>query len=75
MRALTSRDGDLLSYFDNINDTDANTPMKNISLNDRLINSHGEAVNRGKVKDQLPLENFFGFYKIFKKITENLGFH
>ena len=48
MRTLTSKDGDLLSYFDNINDTDENTSMNNNSLSDRLINSHSVEVNRGK---------------------------
>ena len=34
MRSLTIKDGDLLSYFDNINDTDENTSMKNNSIKD-----------------------------------------
>ena len=74
MRALTNKDGDLLSYFDNFNDTDANTSMNINSLNDRLINSHSVAVNRRKVKGQLPLEHIIGFCKTFKEITKNLGF-
>ena len=75
MRDLTSKDGDLLSYFDNINHTDENTSMNNISLNVRLINSHSVEVNRGKIKGQLALEHLFVFCKTFKKITKNLGFH
>ena len=49
--------------------------MNSNSLNDRLINSHSDAVNRGKIKGHLPIEHFFGFCKTFKKITKNLGFH
>ena len=40
-----------------------------------LINNHTEAVNQGKIKGQLLLEDIFGFCKTFKKITKNLGFH
>ena len=75
MGVLTSKDGDFLSYFDNINDADANTSMNNISLNDRLIISHSVAVNRGKFKGHIPLEHIIGFCKTFKKNTKNLGFH
>ena len=74
MRSLTSNDGDLLSYFDNINDTDENASMHNNSINDRLINSHGEPVNRGRIKRDLPLEHIFGFCKTFKKIMKILAF-
>ena len=41
MRSLTNKDGDLLSYFDKIIDTDENASMNNNSINDRLIISHG----------------------------------
>ena len=63
MRSLTIKDGDLLSYFDNINETDTN----NNSLNDRLINIHTVEANRGRIRGQLPLEHIFGFCKTFKK--------
>ena len=36
-RALTSKDGDLLSDFDNINNTDANTSMNINSLKDSYL--------------------------------------
>ena len=75
MSSLTTKDGDLLPYFDNINDTDENTSLINYSLNDRLIISHSVAVNRGKIKRQLPLKHKFGFCKTFKKITKILGLH
>ena len=75
MGALTSKDGHFIPYFDNINNADANTSMINISFKDRLIISHSVAVNRGKVKGNLPLEHIFGFCKTFQKIAKNLGFH
>ena len=61
MRSLTYKDGDLLSYFDKIIDTDENASMNNNSINDRLFISHGEPHNRGRLKIQLPLEHIFGF--------------
>ena len=76
MRSLTSKDGELLTYFDkNTVDDDTNATMNNVSLNDRLIISHSVVVNRGKIKGQLPLEHIFGFCKTLKKITKNLGYH
>ena len=73
MRSLTSKDGDLLSHFDKFNDGDTNAAIT--SLKQMLIDNHTVAVNRGKVKGQLPLEHIFGFCKTFKKITKILGFH
>ena len=72
MRLLTSKDGDLSSYFDRngeavIND---NNPLKQI-----LINNHDVVANKGKIKGHLSLEHIFGFCRTFKKITKNLGFH
>ena len=58
MRALTSKDGDLLSYFDNTNETEAG--IDDSSLKHMLINNH-ENVNKGTIVGQLPLEHFFGF--------------
>ena len=90
IRSLTSRDGDLLSQFDNIiekvvlnndgtqNDVDTSVIIQNTSLKEMFIDNHnivGQEVNRGKIKGQLPLEHIFGFCKTFKKITKNLGFH
>ena len=68
MRALTSKDGDLLSQFDNIiekvvlkNDgtqNDANTAaiITNTSLKQIFIDNHkivGQEVNRGKIKSKV----------------------
>ena len=72
MRALTSKDGDLLSHFNNFNETQNGS--NNTLLKQMLFNNHTEA-NRGKIKGHLPLEHIFGFCKTFKKITKNLGFH
>ena len=74
MRVLTNKDGDLLSQFDNINESDADDDFNSTSLKKMLINNH-DLANKGKIKGQLPLENIFRFCKIFKKITKNLGFH
>ena len=80
MRLVSSRDGDLLSQFDNINEEigvdDAATAdnIRSTSLNKMLITNH-EAANRGKMKGILPLEHIFGFCRSFKKVTKNLGFH
>ena len=80
MRSLTSKDGNLLSQFDNINEkigadeNATNTIIQNTSLHKMLINNHDDP-NRGKIKGQLQLEDIFGFCKTFKKITKNLGFH
>ena len=64
MRLLTSKDGDLSSYFDKngeavIND---NNPLKKV-----LINNHAVDANKGKIKGHLALEHIFGFCKTFKK--------
>ena len=80
MRLVSSRDGDLLSQFDNINEeTGANEAatsdnIRSTSLNKMLFTNHEENANRGKIKGQLPLEHIFGFCKTFKKFTKNLGF-
>ena len=72
MRLLTSKDGDLSSYFDKNGESvlDNDNPLKQI-----LINNHAQEVNKGKVRGQLALEHIFGFCKTFKKTTKNLGFY
>ena len=74
MRVLTSKDGDLLSQFDNINKDNGDADFDSTSLKKMLINNH-DLANKRKIKGQLPLEQIFGFCKSFKKITKNLGFH
>ena len=72
MRLLTSKDGDLSSYFDKNGESvlDDNNPLKRL-----LLNNHAVEVSKGKTKGQLALEHIIGFCKTFKKITKNLGFH
>ena len=83
MRAISNKDGDLLSQFDNMNENDI--PILNrvadlpIQIRDTphqkmLINNHTDA-NRGKIKGYLFLEDIFGFCNTFEKVTKNLGFH
>ena len=80
MRALSSRDGNLLSQFDNINEelgvVEAATTVniQSTSLNKMLITNHEEDANRGEIKGHLALGHIFGFCKTFKKVTKNLGF-
>ena len=83
MRAISNKDGDLLSQFDNINENDipilnrlADLPVQIQSTPHQkmLINNHTDA-NRGKIKGYLYLEDIFGFCKTFKKVTKKLGFH
>ena len=78
MRVLFSKDADLLSQFDNINEGNGDADLDSTSLKKMLIDNHdivGQEVNKGKTKGHLALENIFGFCKSFKKITKNLGFH
>ena len=83
MRAISNKDGDLVSQFDNINGNDipvlnrlADLPVqiRDTSHQKMLINNHTDA-NKGKIKGYLYLEDIFGFCKTFKKVTKNLGFH
>ena len=73
MRASTKKDGDLISHFDQIDESPA--ASNNTSLKQMLINNHTVEAKRGKIKGHLLLEDIFGFCKTFKKITKNLGFH
>ena len=78
MRVITSKEADLLSHFDNINEGNGDADFHSTSLKKMLIDNHnivGQEVNKGKTKAQLALENLFGFCKTFKKVTKNLGFH
>ena len=83
MRAISNKDGDLLSQFDNINENDipvlnrlADLPVqiRDTPHQKMLINNHTDA-NKGKIKGYLYLEDIFGFCKTFEKVTKNLGFH
>ena len=71
MRLLTSKDGDLSTCFDKVNENNIN----NTSLKEILIDNHTVRANNCKIVGQLPLEHIFGFCKTFKKITKGLGYH
>ena len=75
MRALTSKDGDLLSHFDNIKEKNTLANFKCTPFEKMLIDKHTEPANKVKIKGHFPLEHIFGFCETFKKITKNLGFH
>ena len=70
MRALTSKDGVLLSYFEKIKENEINiTSLK------QMLKAHKTATNKRKISRQQPLEHLFGFCESFKKITKGLVFH
>ena len=69
MRAISNKDGDLLSQFDNINENDipiierlADLPpqIRSTPHQKLLIDNHTDA-NRGKIKGYLYLEDIFDF--------------
>ena len=75
MRAISRKDGDLLSQFDNINENDipilerlADLPpqIRSTPHQKMLIDNHIDA-NKGKTKRYLHLEDIFGFCKTFKR--------
>ena len=73
MRALTSKDGDLLLHFDKYvesRDEIGSTPLKH-----HLILNHDIPTIKGKMKRPLPLEHLSRFCRTFRKITKQLGFH
>ena len=83
MRAISNKDGDLLSQFDNIKENDnpnleilqdLPVQIRDTPHQKMLINNHTDA-NKGKIKGNLYLEDIFWFCKTFKKVTKSLGFH
>ena len=83
MRAISKKDGDLLSQFDNVSENDITMletsavlpkQIRSTRHQKMLIDTHTDA-NKGKVTGYLYLEDIFGFCKTFKKVTKNLGFH
>ena len=55
MKVITSKDGDILSHFDKIDESPAQ--IQNASLKHLLVNNHDVAASQGKMKEQLPLEH------------------
>ena len=72
-RTLTNEDGDLLSHFDEIDESQAEINIT--SLKHNLVNNHDGGANKGKIKGHLPLVNIFGICRTFKKTTQQLVFH
>ena len=83
MRAISNKNGDFLSQFDNFNENDvpilerlADLPAQIRSTPNQkmLISNHTDA-NKGKIKGYLYLEDVSGFCKTFRKENKILGFH
>ena len=72
-RTLTSKNSDLLSHFDKIEESQAQ--VKNASLKHLLLINHKVVVTKGKRKGHLPLDHILGFCRTFNKNTKRLGFH
>ena len=70
MRLKRQRDGVLSMYFHMINENKKAT--KNTSLKQIPINNHTEP-HGGLIRGNLLLEDIFGFYNSFRKLTEGLG--
>ena len=83
MRAISSKDGDLVSQFVNINEIDIPflerlqdlPPQIRDTPNQKMFINNQTDANKCKIKDYLYLEDIFGFCKTFTKVTKNLGFH
>ena len=65
MRALTSKDGLLISHFDKIDESRAH--IENTSLKHLLNNNHNVAANKDKIRRHLPLKHTIGFCRTSKK--------
>ena len=72
MRLLTSKDGDLSSYFDKNGEAVINNdnPLEQILINNQAVDA-----NKGRIKGHLALEHIVGSCKSFKKIIKKLGFY
>ena len=79
MRAISIKDGDLLSQFDNINGNDipvlnriADLPVQiRVTPHQKMLINNLTDANQRKIKGYLYLEDIFGFCKTFKKVTKN----
>ena len=74
---MSSKDGDSLSQFDNINENDIPVPERFADLplqirstphQKMLINNQTDS-NKSKIKRYLYLEDIFGFCKAFNKVN------
>ena len=73
MRAFTSKDGDLLSHLDEIDESEGE--IENTSLHHHLINNHDVDAIKGKTKGILSPEHIFGFCKTLKKLLNIYDFN
>ena len=62
-----------MSHF--AKNSESKAEIENTSLHHHLINNHDIPAKKGEIKGKLPLEQVFGFCRIFKEITKQLGFH
>ena len=69
MRALISKDGDLLLQIDNTNEGNGNADFNSTSLK-KMIFDNQDLANKSKIREQLGLEHLFGFCKSLKKVTK-----
>ena len=68
MRLLTNKHGDLLTYFDKIDES--RNGIKDSSLNKIPIDKHQKVADRGKAEGQLPYKQIFGFCKAIRKLQK-----
>ena len=75
MRAISNKDGDIISQFDNINEYDipnlerlADLPhqIRSTPHQKKSIYNHTDG-NKGKIKGYLYLEDFLAFVKLSKR--------
>ena len=74
MRALTSKSGDLLSHFDNINEGNTLADFNSTPSKQMFNDNPTEAANKGKIEGHLPLKQLFGIRKTFKKLLKTQDF-
>ena len=70
MKLITSKDGDLLSCFDNLKENN----IDNTSLKQVFINNHVIEGRKRKIEGYLELEHIFGFCETFKKLLKTKDF-
>ena len=73
MRTLTPKDGDLLSHFDKIDESEAE--IEKTSLHHHLVNNHDVDANKGKIKAYYHLKINLDFVKLLKRLLNNQVFN
>ena len=72
MRLLSHEDGDLSSYFEEIDESEEG--INNSSLKLMLVDSQTENDKKGKMKADIPLKYIISFCRTLKKFTKGIGF-